>query len=85
MIGVGLAATRIPSIFPQPHDIAMDRIVTEAGIEGRAQARGAGRCRGNNIGATMPAPGATRDFPQAHSIASSETLLWHNVGHEPSG
>ena len=38
VIGVGLAATRIPSIFPQPHDIEMDRIVTEAGIEGRTQA-----------------------------------------------
>lgn len=38
VIGVGLAATRIPTIFPQPHDIAMDRIVTEAGIDGRMQA-----------------------------------------------
>lgn len=38
VIGVGLAATRIPTIFPQPHDIAMDRIVTEAGIEATARA-----------------------------------------------
>lgn len=38
VIGVGLAATQIPTIFPQPHDIAMDRIVTEVGIEGRTQA-----------------------------------------------
>lgn len=38
VIGVGLAATHIHSIFPQPHDIAMDRIVTEAGIQGSTQA-----------------------------------------------
>jgi len=38
VIGVGLAATRIPTIRPQPHDIAMDRIVTEAGIEGITRA-----------------------------------------------
>ena len=38
VIGVGLAATRIPTIFPQPHDIAMDRIVTEAGIKATARA-----------------------------------------------
>ena len=38
VIGVGLAATRIPTIFPQPHDSAMDRIVTEAGIEATARA-----------------------------------------------
>lgn len=31
-IGVGLEAARVETIFPQPHDIAMDAIVTEAGI-----------------------------------------------------
>lgn len=31
-IGVGLAASRIPTIFPQPHDIAMRMVVTEIGI-----------------------------------------------------
>ena len=36
VIGVGLAAARIPTIFPQPHDIAMDSIVTEAGVQGNA-------------------------------------------------
>ncbi len=30
-IGVGLCAARIASIFPQPHDIAMQAIVTETG------------------------------------------------------
>ena len=30
-IGVGLQAARVQTIFPQPHDIAMDAIVTEAG------------------------------------------------------
>lgn len=29
-IGVGLCAAQVPTIFPQPHDIAMDVIVTEA-------------------------------------------------------
>ena len=38
VIGVGLTAARIPTIFPQPHDITMDRIVTEAGIEATARA-----------------------------------------------
>ncbi|MDO9638885.1 MAG: 5-formyltetrahydrofolate cyclo-ligase [Pseudotabrizicola sp.] len=31
VIGVGLAAAHLPTIFPQPHDIAMDEIVTEGG------------------------------------------------------
>jgi 5,10-methenyltetrahydrofolate synthetase len=31
-IGVGLQAARVQTIFPQPHDIAMDAIVTEAGL-----------------------------------------------------
>ncbi|PPB79967.1 5,10-methenyltetrahydrofolate synthetase [Albidovulum inexpectatum] len=30
-IGVGLDAARVPTIFPQPHDIPMDQIVTESG------------------------------------------------------
>lgn len=32
VIGVGLAAARVATIFPQPHDIAMDAIVTEDGL-----------------------------------------------------
>ncbi|MEO8244204.1 MAG: 5-formyltetrahydrofolate cyclo-ligase [bacterium] len=31
-IGIGLAASRIATIFPQPHDIAMTAIATEDGI-----------------------------------------------------
>jgi 5,10-methenyltetrahydrofolate synthetase len=31
-VGVGLEATRLATIYPQAHDIAMDFIVTEAGI-----------------------------------------------------
>ena len=30
-IGVGLDAARVPTIFPQPHDIALDVIVTQSG------------------------------------------------------
>ena len=32
-IGVGLHAARLTTIHPQPHDIVLDAIVTEAGIE----------------------------------------------------
>jgi len=35
-IGVTYDACRLPSIFPQAHDIAMDFVVTEAGIYGSA-------------------------------------------------
>jgi 5,10-methenyltetrahydrofolate synthetase len=31
-IGVGTEAARLPTIYPQPHDIPMDFIVTEAGV-----------------------------------------------------
>jgi len=31
-IGIALEAARLPTIFPQPHDIALDLIVTEAGV-----------------------------------------------------
>lgn len=31
-IGIGFEAARIPTIYPQPHDIALDLILTEAGI-----------------------------------------------------
>lgn len=31
-IGLGLTQARLPTIYPQPHDIAMDVIVTEDGI-----------------------------------------------------
>lgn len=30
VIGVGYATSRVPTIYPQPHDIAMDAIVTDA-------------------------------------------------------
>ncbi|WP_298852657.1 hypothetical protein [uncultured Ruegeria sp.] len=31
-IGIGYATAKLPTIYPQPHDIAMDLIVTEAGV-----------------------------------------------------
>jgi 5,10-methenyltetrahydrofolate synthetase len=31
-IGIGLLAAKLPTIFPQPHDIPLDVIVTEAGV-----------------------------------------------------
>ena len=35
IIGVGYAQAAIPSIYPQPHDVPMDLIVTERGITHR--------------------------------------------------
>lgn len=32
-IGIGYSMARIPTIYPQPHDIPMDVIATEAGIQ----------------------------------------------------
>lgn len=33
VIGVGFQAARLSTIYPQPHDIALDAIVTEAGVK----------------------------------------------------
>lgn len=33
VIGIGLDVARIATIFPQPHDIAMDAIITESGLQ----------------------------------------------------
>ena len=33
-IGIALAAARLTTIYPQPHDIPLDRIVTEKGVSG---------------------------------------------------
>ena len=35
VIGVGLQATELKTIFPQPHDIPLDMIITEEGIQWR--------------------------------------------------
>jgi 5,10-methenyltetrahydrofolate synthetase len=32
-IGIGLQSARLATIFPQPHDIALDAILTEAGVQ----------------------------------------------------
>ncbi|MGC2408764.1 MAG: hypothetical protein WA441_01820 [Methyloceanibacter sp.] len=32
MIGVGYSQAAIPTIYPQPHDIPMDKIVTERDV-----------------------------------------------------
>lgn len=48
-IGVSFEFARLPTIFPQPHDMAMDFVVTEAGIHAVADSRLAlisvGECR----------------------------------------
>jgi 5-formyltetrahydrofolate cyclo-ligase len=38
VIGVGFELSRLESIHPQPHDVAMDLIVTEAGVQYRGPA-----------------------------------------------
>jgi 5,10-methenyltetrahydrofolate synthetase len=35
-IGIGLQSARLATIFPQPHDIALDVILTEAGVQAEA-------------------------------------------------
>jgi 5,10-methenyltetrahydrofolate synthetase len=37
VIGLGYELARMPTIHPQPHDMPLDFLVTEAGIEGRQQ------------------------------------------------
>lgn len=32
VLGVGYASAAVPTIYPQPHDVPMDAIVTEAGV-----------------------------------------------------
>ena len=38
-IGVGFELARIPTIYPQPHDIPLDYIVTEVGVSARHSPR----------------------------------------------
>jgi len=38
-IGVGFELARVPTIYPQPHDIPLDYIVTELGIQRRETGR----------------------------------------------
>ena len=33
VVGIGLRSARLPTIFPQPYDIGMDLIISEAGLE----------------------------------------------------
>ncbi|RMF38241.1 MAG: 5-formyltetrahydrofolate cyclo-ligase [Alphaproteobacteria bacterium] len=40
-VGVGFEAARLATIYPQPHDVPLDRIVTETGLHERAT-RGSG-------------------------------------------
>jgi 5,10-methenyltetrahydrofolate synthetase len=32
-IGIGLQSARLATIFPQPHDVGLDVILTEAGVQ----------------------------------------------------
>ncbi len=41
-IGIGFELSRLDSVHPQPHDVPMDFIVTEAGMQERARESGPG-------------------------------------------
>jgi 5,10-methenyltetrahydrofolate synthetase len=45
VIGVGLRSARLATIFPQPHDVKLDAIVTEEGLQQLANAARAPRGR----------------------------------------
>ncbi|WP_413868669.1 5-formyltetrahydrofolate cyclo-ligase [Albidovulum sp.] len=38
-IGIGLQSARLATIYPQPHDIALDLILTEAGVQAEKEPR----------------------------------------------
>ena len=38
-IGIGLQSARLGTIYPQPHDIALDLILTEAGVQAEKEPR----------------------------------------------
>lgn len=38
MLGAGYAHAAVPTIYPQPHDVPMDAVVTENGVQRRAEA-----------------------------------------------
>ena len=38
-IGVGFELARVPTIYPQPHDIPLDYVVTELGVQRRADGK----------------------------------------------
>ena len=38
-IGVGFELARVPTIYPQPHDVPLDYVVTELGVQRRAGGR----------------------------------------------
>ncbi|HYM04274.1 MAG TPA: 5-formyltetrahydrofolate cyclo-ligase, partial [Stellaceae bacterium] len=55
-IGVGFELARLPTIFPRPHDVPMDLIVTEAGVQRRASGVSYVRRRGTTaLDIPMPA------------------------------
>lgn len=39
VIGIALSAARLPTIYPQPHDIPLDLVVTEAGVAAEKTAK----------------------------------------------
>jgi 5,10-methenyltetrahydrofolate synthetase len=71
-IGVGFEALRVPTIYPQPHDIPMDFVVTEAGIH---------RAGGRKLALFDPARSAadskslleSRSLPRRHNLEPTDT------------
>ncbi|MGF1593072.1 MAG: 5-formyltetrahydrofolate cyclo-ligase [Kiloniellaceae bacterium] len=69
-IGVGYACGRLETIFPQPHDIALDAIVTEAGV-----------VRHRYRGDTLPAAGVAGalDGATEESVYASPPCSMHEL------
>jgi 5,10-methenyltetrahydrofolate synthetase len=71
-IGVGFEALRLPTIYPQPHDIPMDFVVTEAGIR-RAGGTKLERLDAANSAADAASILESRRLPRRRSPAATVT------------
>ena len=54
VIGVGFETARLRTIFPQPHDIALDLVLTEAGVRSDPEGTGSGRVSGPSASGAGP-------------------------------
>lgn len=75
-IGVGLELGRLVTIHPQPHDVPMDVVVTEAGIL-ESPAWRAGVTRGGTP--SRVAPSAFDEDPYGHGTFASPPCFMHEL------
>jgi 5-formyltetrahydrofolate cyclo-ligase len=73
-IGIGYEFQRLASIHPQPHDIALDAIVTEAGVRHFERPGGAGS------DASRPAVASAEEDPNVETVGySSPPCFMHEI------